>query len=187
MRADARKNRAHILAVARRMSRDGDVAPSFNDLAKHAGIGVGTVYRHFADHRALLAGLVEDQIVQLEAVLARARAHGDPFEALAVLFRGALALELECPAIAKLLSTPGAPSQELGQRLAALEHDAGYVVTRAQKAKVIRGDLKPGDFRRLVCGLELAVRAGDAPQEAAERYVAIVLDGLRPSARPRAR
>jgi AcrR family transcriptional regulator len=178
-RADAQKNRAHLLSVARAMMQKGDLAPSFNELAKKAGVGVGTVYRHFADHQALLAGLVEAQLTELEALLAEARANEDPAQALERLFRGAVTLELHSPVIAQLLASPAGASRQVTQRLGAIQAAAEAIVLRARKAKVIRADMQPGDLRRLVCGLELAARTGDHPAEAARRFVDIVLAGLR--------
>jgi AcrR family transcriptional regulator len=178
-RSDAVKNRAHVLSVARVMMQEGELTPSFNALAKRAGVGVGTVYRHFADHQALLAGLVERQFVDLEDLTTRARAESDPVVALGLLLRGVLALELDSPVIAQLLASPQRESREFAQQLAALEATGELILARGRKAKSIRPDVKAGDLRRLVCGLELAVRTGDKPAEAAARYVDIVLAGLR--------
>jgi AcrR family transcriptional regulator len=178
-RSDARKNRAHLLAVARDMVQEGDSAPSFNELAKQAGVGVGTVYRHFADHDALLAGLVEAQLADLEALMARVGAEKDPAAALELLLRSAIALQLDSPVMAQILAAPRRVGQKVARRLAALEAMAESIVARGRRAKLIRADVKAGDLRRLVCGIERAARAGDEPAEAASRYLEIVLAGLR--------
>jgi AcrR family transcriptional regulator len=178
-RADAQKNREHLLAVARALMQKGNLAPSFNELAKRAGVGVGTVYRHFADQHALLLGLVEDQMAELAQLMERARAEKDPLVALEVLLRGALGLELDSPVIAQLLASPRRESRELAEKLAALESTAESVVARARRKKLIRADVKAGDLRRLVCGLELAARSGEEPAASAARYADIVLAGLR--------
>jgi AcrR family transcriptional regulator len=178
-RADAQKNRTHLLAVARTMVAEGQLEPSFNDLAKRAGVGVGTVYRHFADHAALLAGLAEALLADFEALLAAARAEPDPFAALSLLLRGAVALVLQGPAVAHLLAAPDSVSPAVAAQLGALQATTDAVVARARRAKVIRADVKAGDLRRLVCGIELAARSGDRPAEAARRYVELVLAGLR--------
>lgn len=178
-RSDAQTNRAHLLTVARSMMRKSTAAPAFNELAKKASVGVGTVYRHFADHQALLVALVEAQLVEFEALISRVKEEQDPWSALETLFRGALELELRSPVVAQLLAAPKGESKAIARQLAALEVTAELIVARARKANAIRADIKAGDLRRLVCGLELAVRAGDAPDEAAERYVEIVLEGIK--------
>lgn len=178
-RADAQKNRAHVLAVARAMMQEGEATPSFNALAKRAGVGVGTVYRHFADHHGLLLGLVETQLAEIEALAVRTRAEKDPLVALDLLLRGAVALELDSPVLAQLLASPKRESQEIAQQLAALEAVGELVIARGRKAKLLRADIKRGDLRRLLCGLEMAIRTGDERVEAAGRYVDIVLAGMR--------
>ncbi len=178
-RTDAQKNRAHLLTVARRMMREVADPPPFNELARQAGVGVGTVYRHFADHRALLAGLVEEQLAKLGALLDEASTVEDAFEGIELLFRGALALELESPVIAQMLSAPAAETREVQAQLEVFERTAEAIVKRARRARVIRPGLEAGDFRRLLCGLERAVRAGDEPEASARRYVELVLRGIR--------
>src|SRR5271155_943623 len=105
-RSDAQKNRAHLLSVARAMMKAGEITPSFNVMAKRAGVGVGTVYRHFADHQALLGGLAEGHLAEIEALTASVRAEKDPLAAIELLLRGTMALELKSPVIAQLLASP---------------------------------------------------------------------------------
>lgn len=178
-RSDALKNRAHVLTVARAMIEAGDAKPSFNTLAQRAGVGVGTVYRHFPDHDALLAALVEAQFADLDALIAKAAAAPDPLIAIELLLRGAVALELKSPIVAQMLASPQRESRQLAGRLAALEAAGERILARGRKAKLFRADLKAGDLQRLVCGLEIAIRSGAEKKRAAERYVDIVLAGLR--------
>lgn len=180
-RADAQKNRAHLLSVARKMVAEGEVEPSFNELARRAGVGVGTVYRHFEDHAALLAALGETLLADFAALLAAARAEKEPFAAVAMAFRGAVELVLKGPAVAHLLASPESVSPAVSAQLAELQAGVDAVVARARRAGVLRADVKPGDLRRLVCGVELAARSGDRPREAAARYVDVVLAGWRRS------
>jgi len=178
-RADALENRAHLLSVAREMMLEGALTPPFNELARRSGVGVGTVYRHFEDHQALLAGLVEAQLADLDRLTTRAGAEKDPVAAIDLLLRGTLALELDSPVIAQLLASPQREARVVARQLAALEATGEAILARGRKAKVIRADVKPGDLRRLVCGLERAVRTGDNPVESAARFVDIVVAGLR--------
>jgi AcrR family transcriptional regulator len=178
-RSDALKNRGRLLAEARRMMRAGDLTPSFNELARRTGVGVGTVYRHFPDYPALLAGLVEDRLAELEAVTARARAEADPVKALETLLRGTVALELDSPEIAQMLASPQPESRVLARQLDVLKTTADTILTRGRKAKSLRADVRAADIHHLVCGLDVAIRAADDPEQAAKRYVDIVMAGLR--------
>jgi AcrR family transcriptional regulator len=170
-RSDAKQNREHLLAVARAMAKNGEV-PSFNELAKKAEVGVGTVYRHFADQQALLAGLVEGQLEDFRALIEHAVANEDVTAAFEELFRGAVELVVHRPLVAKVLVESRDESR-------AMETKVEAVVERAKKAKVLRPDVGVSDFRRLVCGIELAARVGPRPREAAQRYAEIVLAGIR--------
>lgn len=170
-RADARQNREHLLTVARAMTKKHGV-PTFNELAREAEVGVGTVYRHFVDEQALLAGMAERHLSDFRAIIETAIEHDDAMKGIELLFRGGVALVMNHPAIAQLLS--GSPDN-----LKAMEALLERVVTRARKAKVIRNEFTVRDFRRLVCGVEHAARSGDKPREAAERYVDFILAGIR--------
>ena len=164
------------------MMQEGDLTPSFNELAKRAAVGVGTVYRHFADHQELLAGVAEADLNDVGALTARAVAEKDPLVALDVLVRGAVTFALDSPVIAQLLAPPQRESREsrkLVRQFAEFEAAGETILARGRKAKLIRTDLRPGDLGRLLCGLDRAIRGGDEPREAAVRYVDIVLAGLR--------
>ena len=179
-RTDALKNREHLLGVARTMVREGEATPSFNALAARAEVGVGTVYRHFADQHALLSALAEVQLAEFDALFAKAEAEEDAFEALSIVLRGAVELELDNPVAAEVLSAPKSKATaQVKKRLQQLELASQAIVLRARKAKVIRGDVEAADFRRLACGIFLAAKSGEAPRQAAKRYVEIVLAGLR--------
>lgn len=171
-RSDARQNREHLLAVARAMAREGEV-PSFNALAREAGLGVGTVYRHFENELALVVALVAAELAAFRALTDEALANEDAGAALEQLLRGWVDLVMHQPLVARVLV-------ESPNDFRALEKKAAAVVAYAKKQGVLRRDVTVGDFRRLVCGIEHAAAAGDKPREAAARYVQIVLSGLRP-------
>lgn len=169
-RADAKQNREHLVKVAKTLTRKGEL-PTFNELAKAAEVGVGTVYRHFPDARALLTAIAEEDLAAFRAELTAAAALPDPAEALEASLRGAVHMVLARPQVATLLATSP-------REFKVLESVVAQVVARARKARVLRVDLDGNDFRRLVCGIEYAARAGDKPAEAGERYLSLFLAGL---------
>jgi AcrR family transcriptional regulator len=172
-RADARQNREHLVSVARAMAESGDV-PSFNALAREAGVGVGTVYRHFEDEHALTSAIVAERLEVFRALVEGARALDAPVAALERFLGGSIALVMDEPLVAKVFArTPDI--------VRAVQSDADFILKRAKRAKVLRKDFSLSDVRRLVCGLELAARSGEHPRAAAERYLLILLAGLRPS------
>ncbi|WP_169927421.1 TetR/AcrR family transcriptional regulator [Labilithrix luteola] len=179
-RADARKNRERLLTVAARMVQTGNLAPSFNELAALAGVGVGTVYRHFPDQRALLLALLEGPLAELEAIMASCAGEPDAAKALSLMVHGIVDLELRHAALGQQLVSQDVELQT-SPRFVALNENAEALLARARKARVVRASVTGSDLRRLLCGIELAARSGPEPERSARRYVDILLAGLRPS------
>ncbi|WNG49106.1 hypothetical protein F0U60_37065 [Archangium minus] len=116
---------------------------------------------------------MEEQLEAFRALIEHAAENEDVTAALEALFRGVVELVVHRPLVAKVL----AGSED---EFRAMEAKVETVVARAKKAKVIRPDAGVSDFRRLVCGIELAARVGPQPRAAAQRYVEIVLADIRP-------
>lgn len=161
VRADAVRSRQRILEVAK--GRDaGELR--LNDIARDAGVGVGTVYRHFPTVRALVEALSIESLRRLsEAADASAR-EADPLVALRRFLDDALALQLADSGLQAVLvdlerSDPVVHSECTAAR-AQVSAGFGAALSRAQAAGVVRPDLTAAQLQRLVCGVEHAVRLG---------------------------
>jgi AcrR family transcriptional regulator len=180
LRADSARVRARMLAAARARIAAGDLDLPLNAIAKDAGVGVGTVYRHFTGRQALLESLAADSYRELIAEATAAADDPDIAGGLRNLLRAALRCQLADPALAAVLSSPECHCVEtltLGHELGKLSM---RVLERARVAGVVRADVVPDDVRRLTYGLQHAVRGGDDDGTAIDRYLEIVLRGLRP-------
>jgi AcrR family transcriptional regulator len=178
-RADAARNRTRILDAARGMLAAGDLAPSMNELAKRAGVGVGTVYRHFPDHQVLLEGLAEDAFSRLVDDARAAAGEDDPVVGFSQLMHAALVLLLKDVGLATVLrgERPAcAHTVDLGAELKSAMNE---LLPRARAAGAIGADIGPEDLRRLLIGVHAAAAAGGKPKAAAARYLDVVLAGLR--------
>jgi AcrR family transcriptional regulator len=179
-RADAARNRARILDAARGMLAETDLAPSMNELAKRAGVGVGTVYRHFPDHQVLLEGLAEDAFSRLVDDARAAAREEDPAVGFSKLMHAALRLLLSDEGLATVLRRAEQPAcahtVDLGTELKSAMND---LLPRARAAGAIGADIGPEDLRRLLIGVHAAAEAGGKPKAAAARYLDVVLAGLR--------
>jgi AcrR family transcriptional regulator len=177
MRLDAERNRTHLLATARAMAEEtgGGEPPALNELARRAGVGVATVYRHFADADALAITLMEEPLRALGALLDRAVAEEDAAEALRALFHEVLALEMEHPMVARLVH---APPPVVADHLAKLQTAAGALVRRAKRAHVLRAGVSADDVCHLLLGIHAAAHAAPDPRAAARKYADILLAGL---------
>src|SRR4051794_17057017 len=88
LRADAERNRARILAAAAEVFAERGLDASLDDIAAHAGVGIGTVYRRFPDKDALIDALFEDKIDQAVALADEALEIEDPWEGFTTFMRG---------------------------------------------------------------------------------------------------
>lgn len=192
-RADAVRNRARVLEAARAAFAAEGVAVPLDEIARRAGVGAGTVYRHFPTKEALFEAVIADQLAALaidaEARLARsaaaeetggADAGGEFFAFLASLVEDArhkadLAEALASAGVGLRAETLAA-GDRLTAGLAALLH-------RAQEAGAVRGDVDAADLHALVVGALAAERRRASDQDAAPGKLArIICDGLRPHA-----
>ena len=180
LRADAARNRAQLLDAARRELATATTTLPMNLIARSAGVGVGTVYRHFPTQQSLLEGLAHGTLETLVADTEAAAALADPAEGLRRMLRSAVQCQLDDPALAAVLSGPNFECIEtlaLGARLA----EAGSkLLRRAVRARVIRRSIGADDLRRLAGGIYHALQAGNDPAEHLEQYLRVLIDGLHP-------
>jgi AcrR family transcriptional regulator len=180
LRADARRNRAAVLAAAReRLAEDGLDGP-IEDIARAAGVGVGTVYRHFPSKRELIAALVRDRFERMAERTEEALAEDDPWQAFCDLMRFSAELQMRDRALSQFL----AEQPELGYRDAVdtgLTELTARLIAKAQRSGGMRKDAVVEDVPTLLCalGAVTASAAGTMPELNWERYVQIMLDGLR--------
>jgi AcrR family transcriptional regulator len=180
LRADAARNRARVLRVAREQLATGDDSLMFNSIARLAGVGVGTVYRHFPNRSALLEALMAERFQQLVSEAQAAATEPDALAGLHRLLRYALGHVLDGPGLTGVLESAGDADVRTSVMKADFDRAVTELLDRARQAGAIRPDLEADDVRRLLCGVEHAVRAGDDPARHAELYLGVLLEGLRP-------
>lgn len=182
LRADSARARARMLAAARARMAAGDVELPLNAVAKDAGVGVGTVYRHFATRQALLEALAAESFAELVAEANAAAANPDIGAGLTELIRSALRRQLTDPALADVLASGVVSGEETATFLGELAGASGAVLDRARAEGAVRPDVTPDDLRRLTCGLRYAVTSGGDGHQL-DRYLDILMAGLRPQKR----
>ncbi|WP_253195650.1 TetR/AcrR family transcriptional regulator [Streptomyces sp. JHA26] len=182
MRADARRNRERLLAVAVAAFAERGEGASLDDIAKRAGVGVGTLYRHFPTRQALLEAAYLERI---EAIAARADviAAGRPAGEALVAWLGELAVGmLQMSALKALLGTAvtggdAAVGAACGD---CVRGAATRLVRAAQDEGALRRDVEPVEVLRLVHGVVTASEmAGPEDGTSVRRYLSLVVDGLR--------
>jgi AcrR family transcriptional regulator len=177
LRADARRNRERILEAARESFAESGLDAQMEDLARRAGVGVGTVYRHFPTKEALVGALVDDYFASLDGEARRALKVGDEWEA----FAGYMWRAAELLGRNRALSQVTADGQMRdAARRAGLDETVGELIARAQRAGVLRADVGIDDVPMIMCSIgRVQVLGGEPGDDGWRRHLAIMLDGLR--------
>lgn len=174
LRADAVRSRERILQVARGADPK-DLR--LNEIARAAGVGVGTVYRHFATSHALREELTRDALHRLRDRARAALADPEPGPAFESLVRDVVGLHVEAGGLQAVLLAPADVSPDVAALKAEVLGELADVLARAQRAGAVRPELSPAQVEHLVCGIEHAVRLG-SPEDR-DVVVETLVAGLR--------
>jgi AcrR family transcriptional regulator len=180
LRADARRNRGLVLEAARAVFAEQGLEAQMDDIARRAGVGVGTVYRHYPTKEALVEALADDHFQRLAESARAALEEADPWEGFCAFMRRSSEVQASDLALVEVMGEqPDAMCRAAEQR-ADLHEAVAELVARAQKAGKLRRDVVPEDVPMLMCGVGRATRVGSrGPTMSWQRYLAIVLEGLR--------
>jgi AcrR family transcriptional regulator len=180
LRSDARRNRERILSGARAVFAESGNEAQIDDVARRAGVGVGTVYRHYPTKEALLVELVREKFTLFAAEAREAlERDGEPFEVLTDLMRSnAEALDRDA-GTQQVLAGAG---EQIWNQAAAEQTElldlTSQLIDRARRAGTIRADATAADIGMLMCGLS-ATMAHHAPGFDWRRHLDLVVDMLR--------
>ena len=184
LRKDAARNWQRIVEVGRQLVDDG-VPLQLNEVARLAGVGVATVYRHFPTPEALLETVAAPGLETLAAHGERALADGDPWQALTNFLFAAIDMMLTDASISAVTAAPDNALPRTAELKASLQALCGQLLDRARAAGAVRLDVTQADLIPLMCGVAYAAKAHASGQEPSaatgRRYLAVTLDGLRAS------
>jgi AcrR family transcriptional regulator len=182
LRADAERNRQRILAAAAELFTERGLEPSLDDVARHAGVGVGTVYRRFPDKASLADALFDERIDALVALAEQAQAEPDAWAALVSFLERSGEMLVSNRGLRQILM------------FAAEGHDRGIcardrmrpaiesLIERAQADGQVRADLRPTDVPMIEFMVAAAAEyAWQVRPTVWRRYLALILDALRPA------
>jgi AcrR family transcriptional regulator len=184
MRADARRNCEKLLAeAAAAFAERGSDDVSLEEIARRAGVGIGTLYRHFPTRQALLESVYRDQVELLARRADDLMTADSPADALADWLGALVAWGATKRSMsATLLATLGRESELISSCSQMLRHSIEKLLRRAQEAGVARDDVEPADVLRLTHGLVVACDQAPGDPAQISRMLALVMDGLRPQA-----
>jgi len=182
LRADAQRNLVRVLDAAREVFAEQGVDAPVTEIADRAGVGVGTIFRRFPTKDDLLVAVVEQRTEQLIEAADLALESPDPGAALRGFMETATAMQISdvcwCEAGADLFEREG-----IRELTDVLVGKIGELLTSAQTAGQIRSDVRALDISVLLMAVaKSGLMLEDAVPGAWKRYLAIILDGLRPEA-----
>ena len=177
-RADARRNYDNVLAAAREAFAEGGESTALEEIARRAGVGIGTLYRHFPNRQALLEALYIGEVEDVCRSAAELDDNGrDPWEALDAWLERLVGYIATKRALASELQNYLAADAPLFQSCRTTLYAAGQpLLAHAQEAGVVRADVTIGDIIQLVVGIA-KLPTGDPGQ--IQHLLRIALDGLR--------
>jgi len=185
LRKDAERNRQRILDAARELFAEQGLGVTLNDIAHHAGVGVGTVYRRFPDKATLVEELFEQQMAEMVALMEEGLEDPDPWNGLVGFVGRHLERQEQDRAFREIVMGTPEGAERVNRIRARIFPLAARLVKRAQDAGQLRPDFKPQDFPMLMLMMTAMI---DSSREVApglwRRYLEIFVQGVRADPSP---
>lgn len=180
LRRDAERNRRRILRAAAEAFAEHGLAVTMDEIAAHAGVGVGTVYRRFPDKELLIEALLEDGLAEVVARGEQALEADDPWEGLIGFLEYTLGEQAANRGLRDLLHSTAHGQERIARSRGRLAPIADALVERAQAIGRLRPDIRGSDVLLLQTMMGAAVDFTRTVElDAWRRMFAIVIDGLR--------
>jgi AcrR family transcriptional regulator len=180
LRADARRNREKIVNAARQIVAEQGEAAQIDDVARLAGVGVGTVYRHFPNKDALMGELVRMCVIECTTIVQESASIEDPWDAFSGMIRRSCERMASDAAMRRTWQAADDEAVAYAAPAKVHLHDAAeLLIDRAHASGQLRADFTVDDMGGLMCGLGAAIDAMPEPDERWRRMVEFALDGLK--------
>jgi AcrR family transcriptional regulator len=180
LRKDAALNRERLLTAARELFAEHGLNVTLNDIAHHAGVGVGTAYRRFANKEEVIDALFEQNLQELAAVAKEALEEPDAWHGLVTYLERSLHMQFGDRGLNQILNDPSLGQERVNEardRIAPLMHE---LVERGKSQGSVRDDFEQTDIIFMQVGLSAIMDSSRAIEaDLYRRYLTIFLDGIR--------
>ncbi|MFI7470080.1 TetR/AcrR family transcriptional regulator [Nonomuraea sp. NPDC049646] len=180
LRRDAEHNRQRTLAAAREVFAARGLQATLNDVAHHAGLGVGTVYRRFPNKEVLAEAVYAGKLDDIRAAAQAAQAAQDAYQALRAFIEHALQQAATDRGLRELMRRGAGESEPIERAREGIAESCARLIARAKEQGTLRADITVGDIAPIVSMIDSVM---DLPSDGAaqpwRRYLALILDGLR--------
>lgn len=180
LRKDAEQNRQRLLVAARELFAERGLGVTLNDIAHHAGVGVGTAYRRFANKGEVIDALFDSQIEELARIADVALATDDPWHGLTTYLEQCLALQARDRGIAHLLAGTWNTAEQHERSRARIADKVNTIADRAREVGALRPDVHGTDLIFVQIALNAVLdRTRSLSPDFYRRHLWLLLDGLR--------
>ncbi len=179
LRRDAAANRERLLAAARELFAEHGLGVTLNDIAHHAGVGVGTAYRRFANKEQVIDALFEEQLQELAAVAQESLIDPDPWHGLVAYLERSLQMQFGDRGLNQILNDTSLGDARIAEARDRISPIMRAIVERAQRHGVVRADLDQTDLIFTQLGLSAIIDASrDISPDLYRRYLVLFLDSI---------
>jgi AcrR family transcriptional regulator len=180
LRKDAERNRLRILAAARELFARRGLEVTLDDVAHHAGVGVGTVYRRFPDKEQLIEALFEEGLADIRTLAVQALEIEDGWEGLTAFLEGTLSLQATDRGLKEIVLGGPHGRDHVAATRRTIAPLVGQLVARAQAQGTLRSDVQVTDMPMLQLMVGAIVDCSrNVEPELWRRFLGLLLDGLR--------
>ncbi len=180
MRADAQRNRDNILTVARAVVAKDGIEASLRGIARDAGVGLGTLYRHFPTRDDLLQEILQSGFDELTEKARALELTDGPLEALENwMDELATSASTHQGFAASMVEKRLDPTSSLHEACSSLKLSAEHLLRRAQQAKVVRSDIEGADLMSLVAAIAWLADRETLNPEKRKRLLMLLMQGLK--------
>jgi AcrR family transcriptional regulator len=180
LRRDAERNRQRILDAARVVFAERGLSGSHDDIAREAGVGVGTVYRRFPDKEQLIDALFEERVEEIADVARAAAENPDPWEGLVGFLMRAQELQSKDRGLKEIVLGGARGTERAIAARSLIAPLVAQILRRAKDAGAVRSDVEISDFPLIQLAIgTIAESSRDIAPDVWRRMMTLVLDGLR--------
>ncbi|WP_265443050.1 TetR/AcrR family transcriptional regulator [Flexivirga meconopsidis] len=180
LRKDAARNRERLLAAARELFAQRGLDVTLNDIAHHAGVGVGTAYRRFANKEEVIDALFEEGLRQVAAVADEALADTDAWNGLVSYLERSMELQFGDRGLNEIMNNPALGDERVSDARTRIAPLIEKLVARAKEQGLVRADLDQTDIVFAQVGLSAIMdRSRAVEPDLYRRYLTLFLDGIR--------
>jgi AcrR family transcriptional regulator len=180
LRKDAARNRDRILAAASELFAEQGLGVTLNDIAHHAGVGVGTAYRRFANKEEVIDALFEQRLQDLAAVADEALAADDAWDGLQLFLDRALHMRYGDRGLNEIMNNPALGQARVAEVRDRIAPTITALVDKAKAQGVVRPDLDQTDLIFIQTALSAIIDSSrEIEPDLYRRYLTIFLDGIR--------